>query len=165
MNAERVLISAECVGNGRWFIDKATERAKELGRSGGPSVRTRASSSPLHSARIEAPPACATLFYLKGDWGRGEHGIAHPREAAWEAGNVAMQTYGGCWLRRRVRRRAQSLDEVLQEAPSDEPHPLHVAEHVLGLPLEPLRRGSATRRSRAFLFRPSLNRSGVRDMR
>jgi acyl-CoA dehydrogenase len=29
MNAERILISAECVGNGRWFIDKATKRAGE----------------------------------------------------------------------------------------------------------------------------------------
>jgi acyl-CoA dehydrogenase len=45
MNAERILIAAECVGHGRWFVEKATQRAGER-CSGAGSARTRASSFP-----------------------------------------------------------------------------------------------------------------------
>src|SRR5215203_588394 len=46
MNAERILIAAECIGDGRWFVEKATGRAGEREVFGALSARTRASSSP-----------------------------------------------------------------------------------------------------------------------
>ena len=47
MNAERILIAAECVGDGRWFVEKATQRASGARGVRAPDRRrTRASSSP-----------------------------------------------------------------------------------------------------------------------
>ena len=45
MNAERLLISAECIGDARWFLRKATDYARDRRSSAGRSARTRASSS------------------------------------------------------------------------------------------------------------------------
>ena len=47
MNAERILIAAECIGDGRWFTEKATAYASERSCSGGRSAPTRACSSRL----------------------------------------------------------------------------------------------------------------------
>ena len=56
MNAERILIAAECVGNGRWFVDRATAAPRSARSSGDPSARTRASSSPLRRrTRVWSP--------------------------------------------------------------------------------------------------------------
>ncbi len=55
MNAERILIAAECVGDAKWFIEKASDYAKERRCSAARSARTRASSS-----RSPRPtPTCA----------------------------------------------------------------------------------------------------------
>ena len=57
MNAERVLIAAECIGDGRWFVEKAAAYASERVVFGGRSARTRASSfrSPRRT-RSSRPP-------------------------------------------------------------------------------------------------------------
>jgi len=56
MNAERILISAECIGNGRWSIDKATERAKERVVFGRPIGQNQGIQFPIAKAyaRVEA---------------------------------------------------------------------------------------------------------------
>ena len=46
MNAERILIASECIGDGRFFLDRASAYAKSARCSGGRSARTRACSSP-----------------------------------------------------------------------------------------------------------------------
>ena len=53
MNAERILIAAECIGDGRWFVEKAGAYASERRCSAGRSERTRACSSrsPVHTRR------------------------------------------------------------------------------------------------------------------
>ena len=58
MNAERILIAAECIGDAQWFIDKATAYAKERECSAGRSDRTRACSSRSRGPmRRCAPPS------------------------------------------------------------------------------------------------------------
>ncbi len=62
LNAERVLIAAECIGDGYWFIDKVTAYAKERIVFGRPSARTRACNSPLPrvSSRWRPRTSCAS---------------------------------------------------------------------------------------------------------
>jgi acyl-CoA dehydrogenase len=56
MNAERILIAAECIGNGRWFVDKATQRAKEQVVFGRPIGQNQGIQFPIAKAfaRVEA---------------------------------------------------------------------------------------------------------------
>ena len=56
MNAERVLIAAECIGNGRWFIDRATRRAKEREVFGRPIGQNQGIQFPIAKAHVRVEP-------------------------------------------------------------------------------------------------------------
>src|SRR5579872_2479396 len=102
MNAERILIAAECIGDGYWFIDKARNYARErivfdrpIGQNQGvqfPLARAYANLRAADLMRYEA----ARLF----DGGQScgaEANIAKllAADASWEAANVCLQTHGG----------------------------------------------------------------------
>jgi len=143
MNAERILISAECIGNGRWFIDKATERAKERVVFGRPIGQNQGIQFPIAKAYARVEAADLMRFRAADLFERGEPSGAEANmalmltaEAAWEAGNVVMQTYGGYGYDAEydVERKFRET-RLFQVAPISTNLILsYVAEHVLGLP-------------------------------
>jgi acyl-CoA dehydrogenase len=143
MNAERILIAAECVGNGRWFIDKGTERAKEREVFGRPIGQNQGIQFPIAKAHVRVEAADLMRFRAAERFDRGEPSGAEANmalllaaEAAWEAANVAMQTFGGYGFDADydVERKFRET-RLYQVAPISTNLILsYVAEHVLGLP-------------------------------
>ena len=102
LNAERILIAAECVGDGRWFVDRAARYAQERVVFGRPIGQNQGVQFPIARAHVNVEAAdlmrvrAATLF----DDGRpcgAEANMAKllAADASWEAANVAVQTFGG----------------------------------------------------------------------
>src|SRR5215216_5113620 len=143
MNAERVLIAAECIGNGRWFIDRATWRAKEREVFGRPIGQNQGIQFPIAKAHVRVEAADLMRFRAAEMFDRGEPSGAEANmalllaaEAAWEAANVAMQTFGGYGYDAEydVERKFRET-RLFQVAPISTNLILsYVAEHVLGLP-------------------------------
>jgi acyl-CoA dehydrogenase len=143
MNAERILIAAECIGDGRFFIDKATKRAKEREVFGRPIGENQGVQFPI--ARAYARVGAASLMVEKaaslfdgGDPCGAEANVAKflAAEASWEAANVAVQTFGGYGFDPEydVERKFRET-RLYQVAPISTNLILsYVAEHVLGLP-------------------------------
>jgi acyl-CoA dehydrogenase len=143
MNAERILIAAECVGDGYWFIDRATRYARERVVFGRPIGQNQGIAFPLARAWANVRAADLMRFEAAGRFDRGEPCGAEANvakllasEASWEAANVAVQTYGGYGfvadmdIERKFRE-----TRLYQVAPISTNLILaYVAEHVLGLP-------------------------------
>jgi acyl-CoA dehydrogenase len=143
MNAERILIAAECVGDGRFFIDRATGRAKEREIFGRPIGKNQGVQFPIAQAytRVEAASLmvekAASLFDRGGACG-AEANMAKllAAEASWEAANAAVQTFGGYGFDAEydIERKFRET-RLYQVAPISTNLILsYVAEHVLGLP-------------------------------
>jgi len=143
MNAERILIAAECIGDGYWFIDRARGYANErvvfdrpIGQNQGiqfPIARTYANVRAADLMRYEA----ARLF----DEGRpaaAEANLAKllAADASWEAANVCLQTFGGFGFAADydVERKFRET-RLYQVAPISTNLILsYIGEHVLGMP-------------------------------
>ena len=143
MNAERILIAAECIGDGYWFIDKARRYAGErvvferpIGQNQGiqfPIARAYANVRAADLMRYEA----AALF----DAGRpcgAEANMAKllAADASWEAANTCLQTHGGFGFAAEydVERKFRET-RLYQVAPVSTNLILsYLGEHVLGLP-------------------------------
>ena len=102
MNAERILIAAECIGDARYFIEKASAYARERRVFGRPIGANQGIQFPL--ARSFAETSAASLMVERAaslfDAGKrcgAEANMAKllASEASWRAGNAAMQTFGG----------------------------------------------------------------------
>jgi acyl-CoA dehydrogenase len=102
LNAERILIAAECVGDGRWLLDRACRYARERIVFGRPIGQNQGIQFPIARAYVNVEAAdlmrmkAASLF----DAGRpcgAEANMAKllAADASWEAANVAVQTHGG----------------------------------------------------------------------
>jgi acyl-CoA dehydrogenase len=143
MNAERILISAECIGNGRWFVDKATARAKERVVFGRPIGQNQGIQFPLARAlkSVEAADLMrirAAELFERGEPCGAEANMALllTADASWEAANAAMQTFGGYSydVEYDVERKFRET-RLYQVAPISTNLILsYVGEHVLGLP-------------------------------
>jgi acyl-CoA dehydrogenase len=143
MNAERILIAAECIGDGRWFVEKATGRAVEREVFGRPIGENQGVQFPI--ARAYAGVEAASLMVEKAAalFDRGEPCGAEANlakllaaDASWEAANVAVQTFGGYGFDAGydVERKFRET-RLYQVAPISTNLILsYVAEHVLGLP-------------------------------
>jgi acyl-CoA dehydrogenase len=143
MNAERILIAAECIGDGRWFVEKATGRAVEREVFGRPIGENQGVQFPI--ARAYASVEAASLMVEKAAalFDRGEPCGAEANlakllaaDASWEAANVAVQTFGGYGFDAGydVERKFRET-RLYQVAPISTNLILsYVAEHVLGLP-------------------------------
>ena len=143
MNAERILIAAECVGDGRWFVEKATQRAGEREVFGRPIGENQGVQFPI--ARAYANVEAASLMVEKAaslfDQGQpcgAEANLAKllAADASWEAANAALQTFGGYGFDAEydVERKFRET-RLYQVAPISTNLILsYVAEHVLGLP-------------------------------
>jgi acyl-CoA dehydrogenase len=143
MNAERILIAAECIGDGFWFIDRARTYARErtvFGRSIGqnqgiqfPLARAYAHVRAADLMRYEAARLCDA-----GDPCGAEANLAKllAADASWEAANECLQTFGGLGFADEfdVERKFRET-RLYQVAPVSTNLILsYVAEHVLGLP-------------------------------
>lgn len=143
MNAERVLIAAECIGDGYWFIDKARLYAGErvvfdrpIGKNQGiqfPIARAYANVRAADLMRYEA----ASLFDAGKPCG-AEANMAKllAADASWEAANVCLQTHGGFGFAAEydVERKFRET-RLYQVAPISTNLILSfIGEHVLGMP-------------------------------
>jgi alkylation response protein AidB-like acyl-CoA dehydrogenase len=102
MNAERILIAAECIGDGRWFVDKAARYASERVVFQRPIGANQGVQFPL--ARAHAALQAADLMRHKAAWMFEEGMSCGPEanmakllasEASWQAANVCLDIHGG----------------------------------------------------------------------
>src|SRR4029453_5066229 len=106
LNAERILISAECVGDGRWFIERATKYASDRVVFGRPIGQNQGVQFPIARAHVSVEEADLRRIRAAERFDRGEPCGAEANmakllaaEASWEAANVAVQTFGGFGFR------------------------------------------------------------------
>ena len=143
MNAERILIAAECIGDGRFFLDRATARAKERKVFGRPIGQNQGVQFPISRAYTNLEAANLMVQKAAGLFDRGEKCGAEANmakllaaDASWEAANVAMQTLGGYGVDAEydVERKFRET-RLYQVAPISTNLILsYVGEHVLGMP-------------------------------
>ncbi|MEH2519996.1 acyl-CoA dehydrogenase [Bradyrhizobium sp. AZCC 1610] len=143
MNAERILIAAECIGDAKWFIAKATAYAKERAVFGRPIGQNQGIQFPIAKAyaamrAAELMVKEATRKYEAGLDCGAEANMAKmlAADASWEAANACVQTHGGFGFAEEydVERKFRET-RLYQVAPISTNLILsYVAEHVLGLP-------------------------------
>ena len=143
MNAERILIAAECIGDSRYFIKKATDYASNRIVFGKPIGSNQGVSFPL--ARAHANMIAAKLLVEKAAnlFDSNEHCGAEANmckmlasENSWFSGDIAMQTFGGFAFSKdyHIERKFRET-RLYQIAPVSTNLILsYIAEHELGLP-------------------------------
>src|SRR5689334_7021128 len=143
MNAERVLIAAECVGDAKWFIDKAVAYARErviferpIGQNQGVQFPIAHAYAQMRAAELMTHQAAA-LFEAGKDCG-AEANMAKmlAAEASWGAAEACVQTHGGFGFAEEfdIERKFRET-RLYQVAPISTNLILsYLAEHVLGLP-------------------------------
>ncbi|MFN8442606.1 MAG: acyl-CoA dehydrogenase family protein [Caldilineaceae bacterium] len=143
MNAERILIAAECIGDGYWFIDKARYYAKErvvfdrpIGQNQGVQFPIAQSYAQIRAADLMRYEA-AQLFDAGQPCG-AEANMAKllAADASWQAANMCLQTHGGYGFAAEydIERKFRET-RLFQVAPISTNLILsYLAEHVLGLP-------------------------------
>jgi acyl-CoA dehydrogenase len=143
LNAERTLIAAECIGDGYWFIERATRYANERMVFDRPIGKNQGVQFPIADAYIEIEAAnlmrfkAADLFDANQPCGAEANMAKYlAAKASWEAANVCVQTHGGFGFACEydIERKFRET-RLYQVAPiSTNLIYSYVAEHVLGLP-------------------------------
>jgi len=143
LNAERALIAAECIGDGHWFIDKATRYANERVVFGRPIGKNQGVQFPIARAHVNVEAAslmrfkaCALFDAHKPCGAEANMAKLLAADASWEAANVCLQSHGGYGFACEydVERKFRET-RLYQVAPISTNLILsYVAEHVLGLP-------------------------------
>ena len=102
MNAERILIGAECIGDARWFIEKAAEYARERVVFGRPIGQNQGIQFPIAESYAQTEAAAlmveraAQLFEVGVNCGAEANMAKYlAAEASWKAADMCMQTHGG----------------------------------------------------------------------
>jgi acyl-CoA dehydrogenase len=143
MNAERILIAAECIGDGRFFIDKASAYAKERSVFGRAIGENQGIQFPIARAYVQVSAAAemvakAASMFDAGEPCGTEANMAKllASEASWFAADMCIQTHGGFGFAEEfdIERKFRET-RLYQVAPISTNLILsHVATHVLGLP-------------------------------
>jgi alkylation response protein AidB-like acyl-CoA dehydrogenase len=143
MNAERVLIAAECIGDSRWFIDKAVKYANGRAVFGRPIGKNQGIQFPIAKAYAATEAAdmmvkkAARLFDAGGSIGPDANMAKYlAAEASWMAADMCLQTHGGFGFSEEydIERKFRET-RLYQVAPISTNLILaYLAEHVLGLP-------------------------------
>jgi acyl-CoA dehydrogenase len=143
MNAERILIAAECIGDGYWFIDRARKYAGERVVFDRPTGQNQGVQFPIARAYTSVRAADlmryeAARLFEAGEACGAEANMAKllAADASWESANVCLQTFGGFGFAAEydVERKFRET-RLYQVAPISTNMILsYVAEHVLGLP-------------------------------
>ena len=143
LNAERILIAAECIGDGRWFLERAGKYARERVVFGRPIGQNQGVQFPIARAHVNVEAANLMCVRAAELFDRGEPCGAEANmakllaaDASWEAANVTVQTFGGFGFAEDydIERKFRET-KLYQVAPISTNLILaYVAEHVLGLP-------------------------------
>jgi acyl-CoA dehydrogenase len=143
LNAERILIAAECVGDGRWFVERATKYATDRIVFARPIGQNQGVQFPIARAHVNVEAANLMRIRAAGLYDSGRPCGAEANmskllaaDASWEAANVCLQTYGGFGFAEDydIERKFRET-RLYQVAPISTNLILaYVAEHVLGLP-------------------------------
>jgi acyl-CoA dehydrogenase len=143
LNAERILIAAECIGDGYWFVDKACSYSKDRVVFDRPIAQNQGIQFPIAEAYMEVEAAnlmrykAAALFDQKKPCGAEANMAKHlAAKASWEAANVCIQTHGGFGFAAEydVERKFRESRLYLVAPISTNLILSYLAEHVLGLP-------------------------------
>jgi hypothetical protein len=143
MNAERILIAAECIGDAKWFIAKATSYARErvvfgrsIGQNQGVQFPIASAYAAMRAAELMVKEA--TRRYEAGIDCGAEANMAKmlAADASWAAGNACLQTHGGFGFAE-----AYDVERKFRETRLYQVAPIstnlilsYLAEHTLGLP-------------------------------
>ena len=143
LNAERILIAAECVGDGYWFVERAATYAKERVVFDRPIGMNQGIQFPIARAYVNVEAANLMRFRAADLFDAGEPCGAEANmakllaaDASWEAANVAIQTHGGFGFAAEydIERKFRET-RLYQVAPISTNLILtYIGEHVLGLP-------------------------------
>lgn len=143
MNAERILIAAECIGDARWFIKKASDYARDRKVFGRPIGQNQGIQFPIAQAYAACEAANLVLqkaaaLYESGEPCGTEANMAKmlASEASWAAADMCMQTFGGFGVAEEY-----DIERKFREARLYRIAPIstnlilsYIAEHELGLP-------------------------------
>ena len=143
LNAERILIAAECIGDAKWFIERARTYANEREVFGRPIGANQGVQFPIAEAHVQTEAAdlmrwkAADLFDAGEACGPQANMAKYlAASASWQAANVALQTFGGYGfaVEYDIERKFRET-RLYQVAPISTNLILtYIAEHVLGLP-------------------------------
>ena len=143
LNAERVLIAAECIGDGRWFIERASRYAKDRIVFDRPIGQNQGVQFPLAESHIEVEAAslmrfrACELYDARKPCGAEANMAKYlAAKASWEAANACIQTHGGFGFAAEydIERKFRET-RLYQVAPISTNFILsYVAEHLLGMP-------------------------------
>jgi acyl-CoA dehydrogenase len=143
MNAERILIAAECVGDAKWFIEKASAYANERKVFGRPIGQNQGVQFPIARAYAQMRAAELMVYQAAGLFEKGQDCGEQANmakmlaaEASWAAGEACVQTHGGFGFAEEydVERKFRET-RLYQVAPISTNLILsYIAEHVLGMP-------------------------------
>jgi acyl-CoA dehydrogenase len=143
LNAERTLIAAECIGDGRWFLDRVTRYARERVVFGQPIGRNQGVQFPIAQAAIEVEAAdlmrwkaCALFDAGRSCGAEANMAKYLAAKASWEAAEACLQFHGGFGFAHEydVERKFRET-RLYQVAPVSTNLILaYVAERMLGLP-------------------------------
>jgi acyl-CoA dehydrogenase len=143
LNAERILIAAECVGDGRWFVDRACKYANDRVVFGRPIGQNQGIQFPIARAHVNVEAADLMRIHAADLFDAGQPCGAEANmakllaaDASWEAANVTMQTYGGFGFAEEydVERKFRET-RLYQTAPISTNLILSfLGQHVLGMP-------------------------------
>ena len=143
LNAERALIAAECIGDGYWFIERASRYASErivfdrpIGMNQGVQFPIAEAFIEIEAANLMRFKACA-LFDAQQPCGAQANMAKYlAAKASWEAANVCLQTHGGFGFANEY-----DIERKFRETRLYQVAPIstnlifsYVAEHLLGLP-------------------------------
>ncbi len=143
MNAERLLVASECLGDARWFIDKAVVYANDRSVFSRPIGQNQGIQFPI--ARAYAEWLAADLVVRRGcaefDSGRpcgpeANMGKMLASEASWHAGEACLQTHGGFGFAKEYDVERKWRETRLYQIPPISTNMIlaYVGEHVLGMP-------------------------------
>jgi acyl-CoA dehydrogenase len=143
MNAERILIAAECIGDGRFFLDRAVSYANSREIFGGPIGKNQGVQFPLARSYMQLRAADLVRFDAAARFDAGEDCGAQANtakflaaEASWAAGNAAIDTHGGMGFAEEydIERKFRET-RLYQVAPINNNLVMaYIGQHVLGLP-------------------------------
>ena len=143
MNAERILIGAECIGDAKWFIERATAYAGERGVFGRPIGQNQGVQFPIARCYAQMKAAELMVYHAAEVYDRGGNAGAEANmakllasEASWAAADMCVQTHGGFGFAEEY-----DVERKFREARLYTVAPIstnlilsYLAEHVLGLP-------------------------------
>jgi acyl-CoA dehydrogenase len=143
MNAERILIGAECIGDARWFVAKAASYAADRRVFGRPIGQNQGIQFPIARAHVQAEAAALMVHKAAAMFDRGEKCGAEANmakllaaDASAAAGDVCLQTHGGYGFAEEydVERKFREA-RLYQVAPISTNLILsYIGTHVLGMP-------------------------------